>query len=165
MKTLCFFVGTTSQFFRLGLAAVIPLILVACDGEKKKEPDLSTFSGLYSAYLKDCGQCHSPDNVAYKDNVKNLDMTTEDAAYNSLKLNQAIARFAGLGCESLKYVEPGSSANSILYAMMDAPTKEAMTGSCKPYLHTRSGGGDANDPTDEQKQKIKEWIDKGAPRN
>ncbi|MEN9827203.1 MAG: hypothetical protein RI953_2948 [Pseudomonadota bacterium] len=150
---------------RAGLTVVLALVLAGCNGVKKDEPDLSTFKGLYTSYLKDCGQCHSPDNIAYKENVKNLDMTSEDAAYNSLKSNASIARLAGLGCDSLKYVEPGSASTSILYAIMDASTAESFSGACKPLRHTKADGGEANNPTAEQKQKIKEWIDKGAPRN
>lgn len=147
--------------------ASLALFVVGCEGKKEETVDLTKFSGLYKSYLSSCKDCHEPGNITYKDNVKNLDMSSEDAAYNSLMSVANVPRLAGLGCDaSLKYVAAGSSASSILYAIMDATTADNFgNGACRPLKHTKADGGEANTPTTEQKQKIKEWIDKGAPRN
>jgi hypothetical protein len=142
------------------------LLTVACEGKKeeKKAADLSKFSGLYSEYLKGCGECHAPGNVAYADDVKNLDMSSESAAYTSLMSVAVIAKKAGAECAALKYVAAGSPQTSILYAIMDADTAESFTAACRPLKHAKEYGGEANSPTAEQKEKIKEWITKGAPQ-
>jgi len=146
------------------LSVVLGVFIVSC-GDKKQEVDLSKFSGLYSDYFASCGECHRPDDVTYKDQVKNLDMSSESAAYASLTSTANIYRLSSLGCEPAKYVQSGSSSKSILYAIMDADTADAFaSGACKPLKHTKEYGGVANNPTAEQKQKIKEWIDKGAPQ-
>lgn len=174
-------VGTPQfRLSRNGLAFLLSVsfFLASCDKDEKKEPaptptptpastpDLSKFSGLYSSYLSGCKECHEPDNVVYKEQVLNLDMSSEDKAYTSLTSTANIARWASLGCEAVKYVDSGSSPRSILYAILDAETADSFgSGACKPLKHTRTNGGEANDPTAEQKQAIKAWIDKGAPRN
>lgn len=152
-------------FVRVSLSLSVLTVLASCNGEEKKPAaDLSKFSGLYSEYLKGCGECHAPGNVAYTDDVKNLDMSSETAAYSSLLSAANIARLAGAGCESLKYVESGSPEKSILYAVLDADTAESFSAACRPKKHTKEYGDQANTPTAEQKQKIKEWISKGAPQ-
>lgn len=155
---------------RGGLACLLPgaFLLASCpkSEEKKPAPDLSKFSGLYSSYLSGCKECHEPNNVTYKEQVLNLDMSSEETAYTSLTSTANIARWASLGCDPVKYVNASSSSGSILYAILDAETADAFgDGACKPLKHTRTNGGEANDPSAEQKQAIKAWIDKGAPRN
>ncbi|MEN9810193.1 MAG: hypothetical protein RLZZ488_1760 [Pseudomonadota bacterium] len=164
-------VGTEQlRLNRGGFTCLLSLafLLASCDMEEKKEaaPDLSKFSGLYSSYLSGCKECHEPNNVTYKEQVLNLDMSSEETAYTSLTSTANIARWASLGCDPVKYVNASSSSGSILYAILDAETADAFgNGACKPLKHTRSNGGEANDPSAEQKQAIKAWIDKGAPRN
>ncbi|MEY3903020.1 MAG: hypothetical protein RL189_2326 [Pseudomonadota bacterium] len=169
-------VGTHLRLSRVGLAFLLSLsfVFAACDDADKKEPaptpastpDLSKFSGLYSSYLTGCKECHEPDNVVYKEQVLNLDMSSEEKAYASLTSTANIARWSSLGCAPVKYVNANSSSGSILYAILDAETADSFgSGACKPLKHTRTNGGEANDPSAEQKQAIKAWIDKGAPRN
>lgn len=150
-------------FFGATLAAVAALV-VSC-GDKKESVDLDKFSGLYSSYLSSCKDCHEPNNVVYSENVRNLDMSSEDAAYRTLTSTANIMRWSGLGCASVKYVEASAASRSLLYAILDVPTADSFaTGACKPLYHTKENGGVANTPSAEQKQKIKEWINKGAPR-
>lgn len=142
--------------------------VASCDklGNMDQEADLTKFSGLYSSYLSGCKECHEPNNVVYKEQVLNLDMSSEDKAYASLTSTANITRWSSLGCDTVKYVKAGSSTSSILYAILDADTADAFgSGACKPLKHTRDDGGEANSPSAEQKRAIKTWIDKGAPRN
>lgn len=155
--------------------------LVSCTEDKKDEPppppDLTKFSGIYESYMKSCAECHEPGNVdAYTDNVRNLDMSSEEAAYVSLLKAVDIKRNMGSGCAERKYVQGGSPSTSYLYAIMDDATREAFAAgsdaACTPKLHVievdASGtnvGGVARKPTAEQKDAIRAWIEKGAPRN
>jgi hypothetical protein len=148
----------------ISLPLIALMLITSCGDKKKDEADLSKFSGIYSSYLKGCGECHAPGKVAYTDDVKNLDMSSESAAYTSLISVAVIAKKAGAECTSFKYVESGSPEKSILYAIMDADTADSFTAACRPLKHTQEYGGEANTPTAEQKQKIKEWITKGAPQ-
>jgi hypothetical protein len=117
--------------------------------------------------LKDCGECHAPDNIVYTDDVTNLDLSTEQAAYESLKRERALKRVQSLGCsETVSYVVAGEPSVSILYAILDADTRESFNAgsdpSCRPNLHTLADGGQANNPKPEEKEAIKSWITNGA---
>jgi len=145
--------------------------LTSCSDKKEEVPkaDLTQFSGIYSSYLKSCGECHEPDNEAYQKYVTNLDMSSEEKAYSSLMLVAGLKAKVGLSCPQLAFVKPGSANQSLLFAILDVPTADKITDgsdvSCKPKYHTRKDGGLANDPTQEQKEAIRSWIEKGAPRN
>ncbi|NBO37943.1 hypothetical protein EBU99_05100 [bacterium] len=145
--------------------------VVSCsDNKQETAPDLTKFSGIYSSYLKSCGECHEPNNIdAYKDNVPNLDLSTEDAAYTSLLKSVEIRKKTGAGCPAAKYVEPGRVSSSYLFAVLDSETADSFaTGgnsSCKPLYHTKKDGGVANEPSAEQKTAISNWIKNGALRN
>lgn len=146
-------------------------LLISCSDKKEEVPkaDLTQFSGIYSSYLKSCGECHEPDNVAYQQYVTNLDMSSEAKAYISLMLVAGLKAKVGLGCPQLAFVKPGRASQSLLYAILDVATADIIAEgsdvSCKPKYHTRADGGVANDPTQEQKEAIRSWIEKGAPRN
>ncbi|MEY4065297.1 MAG: hypothetical protein RIR26_1505 [Pseudomonadota bacterium] len=161
-------------FFRKALLCTAVVLTVSCgnkDLEKKlNAPDLTKFSGIYSSYLKSCGECHEPQNErAYKNYVPNLDMSTEDAAYASLMKVAERKSKAGLGCTDISFVKPRAAAQSLLYAVLDVATADAISAgsdsSCKPKYHTLADGGEANNPTAEQKEAIKNWINNGASRN
>ena len=153
------------------LAIGIMTLIASCSDNKKEAPkvDLNKFSGIYSSYLKSCGECHEPENVAYQQSVTNLDMSSEDKAYNSLMMVAGLKAKVGLGCPELAFVKPGSASQSLLYAILDVATADKITAgsdvSCKPKYHTRADGGVANDPTQDQKEAVRSWIEKGAPRN
>ncbi|MBM3380963.1 MAG: hypothetical protein FJY29_00785 [Betaproteobacteria bacterium] len=172
------FTALTAGLF-VPAALVLAFGIVSC-GDKKSEPapapDLTKFSGIYSSYLKSCGECHEPGNVAYSQKVTNLDMSTEEAAFTSLLLAVQVKKQDGFGCAERNYVKAGSPSTSYLYAIMDTATREAFaTGSdqsCTPLLHVaefdaagNNIGGAANKPTAEQKEAIRSWIERGAPRN
>lgn len=159
-------------------SALLVLGVVSCGDKKKEEPavDLSKFSGIYQSYLKSCGECHEADNVTTKDKVSNLDFSTEEKAFASLLQATDIKRQAGAGCAARDYVKAGSPATSYLYAIMDSSTRESFAAGsdalCTPLLHVAefdaagvNVGGVANKPTAEQKEAIRAWIEKGAPRN
>jgi hypothetical protein len=154
-----------SVLLRNRIGCVSLLVVAASCGKKEESVDLSKFSGLYSSYLKSCSECHEPNNIVYKDQVKNLDLSTEDAAYASLTSIADIPRLSGLGCTSVRYVQAGAASKSILYAILDSSTADSFdSGACKPLKHTQADGGVANSPSAEQKQAIAEWINKGAAR-
>jgi hypothetical protein len=160
-------------------ACVVSLLIVSCSDKKEDSPpppDLTKFSGIYESYLKSCGECHEPGNVAYTQKVGNLDMSSEEAAYTSLLKSIDVKRQLGADCAQRNYVKAGNPSESYLYAIMDISTRETFaTGSnslCAPLLHVAefdsSGanvGGPANKPTAEQKEAIRSWIEKGATRN
>lgn len=160
------------QLLKTCLFALAAVALVGCPPETKTEepaPDLTRFSGIYESYLKNCGECHAPDNIVYTDDVTNLDLSSEQAAYTSLMKEREIKRIAGFGCATVKYVTPGEPSVSVLYAILDSETRAAFNAgsddSCAPNLHTLADGGQANTPTPEQKQAIKDWIANGAAQN
>ncbi|MEN9528927.1 MAG: hypothetical protein RI932_800 [Pseudomonadota bacterium] len=170
--------GISAGFF--GLAAFITLLGVVSCGDKKSDspppPDLTKFSGIYTSYLKSCGECHVPGDVAYSQKVSNLDMSSEEAAYTSLLQVAQVKRQLGADCAERNYVKANSPSTSYLYAIMDSATREAFAAGsnalCTPLLHVAefdsSGanvGGQANKPTAEQKEAIRSWIERGAPRN
>jgi hypothetical protein len=152
--------------------ALSSLTLVGCPPDptpEQKSPDLTKFSGIYESYLKDCGECHAPDQITYKDDVTNLDLSSEQAAYSSLMRDRELKRVNDLGCATVKYVMAGEPSVSVLFAILDSETREAFNAgsddSCRPRLHTLADGGQANNPTAEQKQAIKNWITNGAAQN
>lgn len=159
--------------FKGAALSVLVLALASCGDKKQEEPtpDLSKFSGIYASYLKSCAECHEPGTETQTTKVPNLDLSSEQAAYDSLLLNRNLKPLIGFDCPTLVYVKPGFSAQSILYAIMDVPTADTIAAgsasACKATYHTRSSSatGMANDPTPAQKEAIKAWIDKGAPRN
>jgi cytochrome c553 len=162
------------SFIETALLCTLVAVLASCGSkelEKKIDaPDLTKFSGLYSSYLKSCSECHEPGNErAYKNYVPNLDMSTEEATYTSLMKVADRKSKAGLGCSDLKFVTAGAAAQSLLFAVLDVATADALSAgsdaSCKPTYHTLADGGEANNPTAEQKEAIKNWINNGAPRN
>lgn len=156
---------------RVCFVALSSLALVGCPPETspEPEPDLTKFSGIYQSYLKDCGECHAPDQITYTDDVTNLDLSSEQAAYSSLLRERELKKLNGLGCATVSYVTAGEPSVSVLYAILDADTREIFNAgsddSCRPNLHTRADGGQANNPTAEQKQAIKDWITNGAAQN
>lgn len=163
---------TGLMLFRLCFVTLSSLTLVACP--KKEEapagPDLKKFSGIYESYLKACGECHAPDQITYKDEVPGLDLSSKEAAYTSLLGERELKRLNGFGCSAtVKYVMAGEPSESVLYAILDSQTRESFNAgvddSCRPKLHTRADGGEANDPTPEQKAAIKDWITNGAAQD
>jgi hypothetical protein len=103
-------------------------------------------------------------------------MSTADNAYASLFQAVQLKRQLGADCAVRKYIEAGNPNKSYLYAIMDTPTREAFAAGsdslCTPLLHVAefdsSGnnvGGVANQPKPEEKKAIREWIEKGAPKD
>jgi hypothetical protein len=159
---------TNLNLTKVCLVAMSSLALVGCPPDP--EPlDLKKFSNLYKDYLKSCGECHAPGNVVYTDDVTNLDLSSEQAAYTSLLRERELKRLNGLGCATVSYVTAGEPSVSVLYAIFDSDTRESFNAgsddSCRPKLHAIADGGQANNPSAEQKKGIKDWITNGATQN
>lgn len=158
-----------SRVFRFGaptLAVVtcISAVLVSYCGTKEEKKVEAKFSSIYANALTGCATCHKPGTEVYTNKVKNLDMSSQAAAYTSLMLTMEAPTQKPL-CSDNKFVKAGDASNSILVAVFDESVRTAFPANnsgCAPIAASEMGAGAVSAET---LAAVKQWINEGAANN
>jgi hypothetical protein len=145
-------------------------VIVGCGGGNGGPPDAgvqATFSSLYSSYLNQCANCHTPTAPGRtSDTEKTLDFTTAATAYTTLTTGKASGLVGNqTACNGVAFIS-APPAPSLLLAVLDQPTRSTFAvGSCDSTAVTDQTVKLGSAPSADFITALKTWLAAGAPNN
>jgi hypothetical protein len=130
----------------------------------------ASFTSLYGDYLGKCKQCHAPGAPGRtSDTEQTLDFTSRSTALSTIKTGMATGLVGNhTGCNGVSFL--GSApGNSLLVAVIDQPTRQAIDISGHPNCDVDSISDETvkagSQPSSDFVTALKGWITAGAMDN
>lgn len=126
------------------------------------------FSSLYGDYLGNCKQCHTPSAPGRtSETEKTLDFTSAATAYTTLSTGKAMGLMGNhQGCNNMPFLTPGDPKKSLLFAVIDQPTRKAFDypaiPDCDETAISDMTVKVGTPPSDAFVLALKDWITGGA---
>jgi hypothetical protein len=162
-----------SPLLALGLAA----FAAGCGATTETSPDggggavEATFTSLYGDYLGNCKQCHAPGAPGRTSDIEqSLDFTSRTTALMTLKTGMATGLIGNhAGCNGVPFIAQTSS-KSLLLAVIDQPTRQAIDlspehANCDIDSITDATVKVGSQPSAAFVTALKTWIASGATDN
>ena len=154
------------------------LLLAGCGAEDPigGTPDANTgvqatFTSLYGDYFQNCKNCHTPAAPGrVTDTEDTLDFTSQTTAYMTIKTGMASGLVGdAANCNGAPFVVASNSAQSMLLASLDQPTRNAFDlpshPMCDSVAITDQTLQVGSQPSAAFITALKTWLTNGAQNN
>ena len=125
------------------------------------------WSSLYSTYLNNCAQCHSPSGPGRTSDIEQtLDFSSATTGYNTL-MGSASGLAGNQGaCNGVRFVVAGHPEQSLLVAALDSSTRASFSsGACNQDGVTDETVKQGAQPPAGWVAALQQWITDGAQNN